>query len=143
MPRLDIHLNGRSYSVNCESGQESRVRELGAYIDKQLREIAVSAPGGSDAHHLMLTALVLADKVFDLNAEVSTARAQVAAAQAAAADAKAAAQQAAALAPPPGTTVAQQTESPSAHDQQNAAMLDAVDAFAKRIETIAARLEGA
>lgn len=66
MARVDIMLNGRSYGLACGEGQEARLRELGAYVDARLREVARDVAGGSEAQLLVLTALVLADEVFDL-----------------------------------------------------------------------------
>ncbi|HYD29722.1 MAG TPA: cell division protein ZapA [Azospirillaceae bacterium] len=126
MPRVEIVLNGRIYGVNCEVGEEVRVRELGAYIDGTLREIAVQAPGGSDAHLLMLTSLVLADKVFDLTAEANQFRSQLQPAAPVAPPAPAA--------PPPADTAAAEVEE---------AVVGAVDKLARRLEDIAARLERA
>ena len=31
MPRVDITLNGRSYLIGCEEGQEARLRQLANY----------------------------------------------------------------------------------------------------------------
>lgn len=135
MPRVEIVLNGRIYAVNCEVGEEARVRELGAYIDSHLRDIALSAPGGSDAHILMLTSLVLADRVFDLMAEVSQLRAQVQAARTLAAQAPAAIPAAPeVVAPPPPPP-------PPPPPEMDGAVVSAVDNLAKRLEDIAARLE--
>lgn len=66
MKRLDVTLNGHAYALACEDGQEGRVRELLAYIDARLKDVARGAPGGSEGQILVLTALMLADEVFDL-----------------------------------------------------------------------------
>jgi len=69
MRRVDVTLNGRPYAVACEAGQEARLKQLAAYVDARLREVSGSAVVGSEAQVLALTALVLADQLFDLKAE--------------------------------------------------------------------------
>lgn len=70
MSRLDITLNGRRYTVACEDGQEPRLAELAHYVDARVRQVARGALQASDAHHVALAALMLADEVFDLRTEL-------------------------------------------------------------------------
>lgn len=70
MSRLDITLNGRRYTVACEDGQEVRLGELAHYVDSRVRQVARAALQATDAHHLALAALMLADEVFDLRTEL-------------------------------------------------------------------------
>ena len=42
MPEVHLTINGRSYPVACEEGQESRIKELAQYLDRNahfLRDI--------------------------------------------------------------------------------------------------------
>ncbi len=63
MPKVNISLNGRSYAISCDEGQEARVLELGGIIDKKMREIAKSGAARSESYLLVLTALVLTDEL--------------------------------------------------------------------------------
>ncbi|MEI6984513.1 MAG: cell division protein ZapA [Rhodospirillaceae bacterium] len=74
MPLVDIYLSSRKYSVSCETGQEPRLRQLGDYVGGKLRELSESGLTGSDAHMLALTALLLADELFDVTEELDKAR---------------------------------------------------------------------
>ncbi|MDG3441985.1 MULTISPECIES: cell division protein ZapA [Nitrospirillum] len=114
MARVDIILNGRPYGLACDDGQEQRLRELGSYVDARLREVAHDASGGSETQLLVLTALMLADEIFDLRAELGGPRRPV---------------------PAP---VQEATPAPRAEDDS---VIAAVDSLAKRIEDIAARLD--
>jgi len=66
MAELNIKVNGRNYAIACDDGQEGRVAQLGAYVDEKLAAIKAAGAGTNDAHLLVLTAIVMADEVFDL-----------------------------------------------------------------------------
>lgn len=66
MADVNIALNGRAYEINCDNGQEGRIVDLAAYIDQRLQQIARSGAAYNDAHLLVLTALVLADELFEV-----------------------------------------------------------------------------
>lgn len=63
MARVEIAINGRTYTVACDEGQEDRVRELGAYVDDKLKSLG--GGGASEAQLLVLTSLVLADELIE------------------------------------------------------------------------------
>ncbi len=65
MAKVTISLNGKPYSVACDEGQEARVLELGSYIDRTMRQIARNGAASSEAHLLVLTAIVLSDEMFN------------------------------------------------------------------------------
>ncbi len=120
MPRVEITLNGRSHAVACEPGEETRLRNLVAYVDASMRQMAKVAPGGTEAQILVLTALRMADKYFDLKDEYDTLAAR-----------------------PPVTVSGPPAPDPALPREQEDMMVAAVDHLARRIEDIAARLEGA
>ena len=71
MARVDLVLNGRVYALSCEDGQESRLRELAQYVDSRLKELANASTSGNEAQLMLLTALTLADEIFDQRAELT------------------------------------------------------------------------
>lgn len=66
MAEVNLIINGQSYGIACDDGQERRVQQLGQYIDQRLREIANGSGATNKAQLMVLTALLLADEVFDL-----------------------------------------------------------------------------
>lgn len=70
MPDVEIVVNGRGYRVTCESGQEERLLELGRYIDRRFRDLVAAGGAGNDLHMLVLTCLVLADELFDVQSGI-------------------------------------------------------------------------
>lgn len=65
MAEVNVTIHGRVYGIACDDGQERRVQELARYIDLRLKEIAGAGAASNESHLLVLTALVLADEVFD------------------------------------------------------------------------------
>jgi cell division protein ZapA len=63
MPNISVNINGRSFSVACQEGEESRVQELSNYVDEKTRIITRSGIAISENQVLMLTCLLLADEV--------------------------------------------------------------------------------
>lgn len=122
MARVEVVVNGRGYMVACEDGQEGRIRELAAMVDETLREIAGDRPSGSEPQLLLVTSLVLADRLQEMQAEVQALR-----------GARLGIAQPAPIQVPPAPRAPSDDE----------AVVSAVDTLAKRIEDIAARLDRA
>lgn len=64
MAEVALLINGKEYSLACDEGQEQRILDLGHYIDEKARELGAGG-GMSDNHRLMLTSLMLADELFE------------------------------------------------------------------------------
>lgn len=71
MGEVNVVIDGRSYGIACDAGQEQRVQQLGRYIDQRLKEIANGSGANNKAQLMVLTALLLADEVFDLKEHMS------------------------------------------------------------------------
>ncbi len=113
MSEVAVTISGRSYDIQCADGEEERLTRLGAYVDERAQEMLKSAGSASDARLLVMTSLLVADKLFDAFAEIEKLRAQVAKAK---------------QSPPAGG---------------DAALEPLVEAAAQRIEDIASHLENA
>ncbi|MBI2234409.1 MAG: cell division protein ZapA [Micavibrio aeruginosavorus] len=66
MAEVSVSIHGKIYGIACDDGQERRVQELAKYADMRLREIATAGAATNESHLLVLTALVLADEIFDM-----------------------------------------------------------------------------
>ena len=71
MAEVNLNINGRNYGIACDAGQEKRVKDLGYYIDQRIKEISRAGAASNDFHLLILTALMLADEIFDLREEMA------------------------------------------------------------------------
>ncbi|MFN3701298.1 MAG: cell division protein ZapA [Alphaproteobacteria bacterium] len=71
MANINVTINGRSFGMECDDGQQQRVIDLAAYVDAKIKAVAASGAGGNENHNLVLTALMLADEVFDARDKLS------------------------------------------------------------------------
>lgn len=122
MAEVTIYINGRSYDISCDNGQEGRIVDLANYIDQKLQQISRSGAAYNDAHLTVLTALVLADEVFDMREQMSGVAARPARGQAAAA------------APAPAAA-------PAVNKEEELALLRAIEQITQRIDGIATRVQ--
>ena len=70
MAEITLTINGRSFGISCDNGQEQRVIELGHYVDARLKDISRAGAANNESHLLVLTALMLADEIFDQRDEL-------------------------------------------------------------------------
>ena len=68
MPQVSLTINGRTYQVECDAGQEERIRQLGQYIDGKVAEFAKSSGhiGDArlgDARLILMAGLVITDEL--------------------------------------------------------------------------------
>jgi cell division protein ZapA len=71
MAQVNVAIHGKVYGIACDDGQERRVQDLAGYVDMRLREIAGAGAATTESHLLVLTALVLADEIFDTKANMA------------------------------------------------------------------------
>lgn len=63
MPKADIGVHGKLYSVACAPGQEARLSELGVRLDKRVDQIAGAVGDVGEARLLLIAALALMDEL--------------------------------------------------------------------------------
>jgi cell division protein ZapA len=63
MPQIALTINGRSYQVACDEGQEDRIRQLGQYIDGKVGEFAKTWGQVGDARLLLMASLIITDEL--------------------------------------------------------------------------------
>jgi cell division protein ZapA len=66
MSNVSLAIGGRSYTVNCDPGEEDHVAELGAMIDAKLSGLGQT--GQNETRNLLFAALLLADEIYELRA---------------------------------------------------------------------------
>jgi cell division protein ZapA len=75
MPTVEITVNGRQHLVQCGSGEESRTRQLAAYVDRRIADLVRGQPQAGDARALVLATLKIADELSDAYDEIKRLRA--------------------------------------------------------------------
>ena len=67
MGQVSVPVNGRSYTITCDDGQEIRIRRLAQYVDAKVGEFVGKVGQVGEARLLLLAALVIADELSDAN----------------------------------------------------------------------------
>jgi cell division protein ZapA len=117
MPQLAITINGRSYQIACEDGQEKHLSELGAYLDKRIKDLVGSVGQIGDTRLLVMASLLIADELSELYDDMDALRAESAAKDGA------------------------RTDNGAGNSDADAALAGRLDSATRAIEDIAARLE--
>jgi len=74
MAVVDVTVNGRSYQVACDDGQEPHLLELARLIDGRIAELARDMGQVGDARLILMAGLLIADELTDAREEVRTLR---------------------------------------------------------------------
>ena len=114
MGQVAITIKGSNYQIACDEGQEERLTRLGAYVDERTTELVKSVGDVGDMRLMVMTSLLVTDKLFDAIAEIEKMRAEAA--------------------------QSKQSAPPAKSDESLSPLVNAV---AERIEDIAANLESA
>jgi len=69
MSNVQLAIGGRSFTVACAAGEESHVAELGRMIDAKVTESGAIAQ--NETRMLLFAALMLADEVHEVRAEMA------------------------------------------------------------------------
>lgn len=68
MGQVSVTLNGRTYRLACEDGQEQRLAELATHVKSRLDQLSLEFGQVGDDRLLLMTALLVADELYDLKA---------------------------------------------------------------------------
>lgn len=76
MSQMSIDVNGRSYTVGCEDGQETHLLELARMFDRQVRQVSQDMGQLGDTRLFLMGALLLADELADAKARLAVVQAE-------------------------------------------------------------------
>ena len=74
MGQVTVPVNGRSFTITCDDGQEPRIRRLAQYVDAKVAEFVARVGQVGEARLLLLAALVIADELVDANDALKASR---------------------------------------------------------------------
>lgn len=63
MAQVSIRINGRSYDIACDDGQEERIHALAGYVDERVKEISDAVGQIGEQRLLVMTSLLIADEL--------------------------------------------------------------------------------
>lgn len=74
MAQVKVKINGRTYEVACDDGQEDHVARLGNYVDTKVVELAAQIGQVGDTRLLVMAALMIADELSEAYGELEDIR---------------------------------------------------------------------
>ncbi len=75
MPQVNVRINGYSYTVGCEDGQEQHLVAMAREVENRIESIKALGGQSGEARLLVLAALLMADELHDLRLEADTLQA--------------------------------------------------------------------
>lgn len=64
--KIGITLYGREYTVNCDPGQEDRLRQIVGFVETRMKDVSELVGNTTENRLLMLTCLHMADELLDI-----------------------------------------------------------------------------
>ena len=65
MANVDLSINGRSYSIACDDGQEDHLTELGLVVNDKISSLIDTAGQIGDTRLFLMASLLIADDLAD------------------------------------------------------------------------------
>ena len=65
MAQVELTVNGRSFTIACEDGQEDRLQNLAVYVDERVQNISDAGVVRKESDLMALTAILLADELLE------------------------------------------------------------------------------
>jgi len=131
MGSVQVTINGRSYSVACDDGQEAHVTRLGTYLEQKVGQLVKAVGQVGDARLLVMASLMITDELVDTDQALTQLKGLVATGT------KGGEPLAKAVAPPPPPP----PPLPPQQAPHETVLAEALESLADRIEAIAAELE--
>ena len=75
MAQVTVKINGYSYVVGCEDGQEDHLTSMSEQVESRIESIKALGGNSGEARLLVMTALLMADELHDMRIELDTMRA--------------------------------------------------------------------
>ena len=74
MAQVDVSVNGQSYRIACEDGQEDRLVDLAAMVDEKVLALVNQIGQVGSNRLLVMAALIIADELVDLKNEAGSSQ---------------------------------------------------------------------
>ena len=74
MAQVDVSVNGQSYRIACEDGQEDRLVDLATMVDEKVSDLVNKIGQVGSNRLLVMAALIIADELVDLKNEAGSSQ---------------------------------------------------------------------
>jgi cell division protein ZapA len=75
LAQVGVAINGRTYQIACDDGQEEHLKQLATYVDKRVAELIAAVGQVGDMRLLVMTSLILADELSEMADDLDKLRA--------------------------------------------------------------------
>jgi cell division protein ZapA len=116
MPLVNVMVNNRAYTIACDEGEEDHLRELAGHVDSKVRELLEEVGQVGDLRLVLMAALLVTDDYFDAVARLEARTKEM------------------------GELTGSNSEIAEKLDRAEEIAAETLEAAARRIEDIAARL---
>ena len=116
MPLVNVMVNSRAYTIACDEGEEDHLRELAGHVDAKVRELLEAVGQVGDLRLVLMAALLVTDDYFDAVARLEARTKEM------------------------GELTGSNSEIAEKLDRAEEIAAETLEAAARRIEDIAARL---
>jgi cell division protein ZapA len=70
MPLVNVMVNSRAYTIACDEGEEPHLKELAVHVDAKVRELLESVGQVGDQRLLLMAAVLITDELFEARARL-------------------------------------------------------------------------
>ena len=74
MGQISVTIQNRTYRLSCDDGEEARLTELAAYVRAKADQLIEEHGRIGDEHLMLMSALLIADELWDERAEKSSSK---------------------------------------------------------------------
>lgn len=74
MAQVTVKINGFSYTVGCEDGQEGHLTAMAEQVESRISSIKALGGSASESRLLVLASLLMADELHDMKVELEAMR---------------------------------------------------------------------
>ena len=66
MAQVDVAINGKSYKIACDDGQEDHLLELASNVDQRVQQLVSAVGQIGDARLLVMACLLISDELSEI-----------------------------------------------------------------------------
>jgi cell division protein ZapA len=74
LAQVTLKINGFTYTVGCEDGQEAHLQAMAAQVDNRIDSLKALGGNSGEIRLLLLAGLLLADEIHDIRIEMEALR---------------------------------------------------------------------
>jgi len=78
MAQVDVQVNGRTYALICDEGEQDHIRALAEEFDTRMKDLTASIGPVADARLMLMAGLMLADELEAARSQLAERNRQIA-----------------------------------------------------------------